>query len=116
VNPDILQRFLCFVAEELRLPEDDAEAIIALAEENLVSSFAKLDATLAVSDAAAAREAAHALKGSLRNMGLADLAQRVGELERGADEGSLQGCREILEELRRAVGPLRTAGLERNTI
>lgn len=114
MNPDILQRFLRFVAEELRLAEDETESIVALAEENLASSFDRLDAALAGSDAAAAREAAHSLKGSLRNMGLADLAQRAGDIERGADEGSLQGCRELFEQLRGAVGPLGGPGSERN--
>jgi len=115
MNPDILQRFLRFVAEELRLPEDETGEIVALAGRNLAFSFARLDEALTASDAAAAGDAAHSLKGSLRNMGLADLARRAGEIERGTEGGSLQGCRELLEELRAAVGPLENDRNERNT-
>ncbi len=114
MNPDIKRRFLDFVAEELHLPESENEAIIALADENLASSFARLDAALAASDAAVASEAAHSLKGCLRNMGLADLAQSAEEIERGASEAALQGCREILTQLRRTIGPLEMTGPERN--
>jgi HPt (histidine-containing phosphotransfer) domain-containing protein len=65
-------------------------------------------------DAEAVREAAHALKGSSRNLGARPLSMLCESLERGAAEGKLEGSAElvskVVDELERARRELERLG------
>ncbi len=94
MRPEILRRLGLFLRRELGMPEEDMEAFAALAEESLGAVFAALKTALEAQDAAGASDAAHGLKGSLRNMGLVDLAESAREMERLAEQGEFAACRE----------------------
>lgn len=106
MHPDALDHFMRFLREELNLPQEETRDIIALAEENLANAFAKIESTLAARDFEALADAAHSIKGALRNMGLPRLALEARELETQAQNKNMKGCKTLLAGLLQATGPL----------
>ncbi len=86
--------------------EDLLRAVVAIYDEELPRSLAKLDAALGALDALPIQLAAHTLKGMLLNMSAAEATQIVSALEHEAGEGRLDGVSELRSGLRDALARL----------
>lgn len=92
-----------FLTEVHGLTRDEAEQALVVADSVLRDGLARLAATVAAANATACREAAHALKGSLLNLGLSDLAALAQTVERAARAGDISFCGRLARHLDQAL-------------
>lgn len=110
MTADLRRRALAFLLGELMLSPPEAARALRIAAGVLRLGLTRLQETAARNDAPGCGEAAHALKGNLLNLGLADLArqaQEAGDLARAGDTGAAGN---IGETLARRLGPLLAPG------
>ena len=104
MKPEIEARTRLFLLEELGVSESEMQEVLAVAVAALAASFKRLANALSDRDAFEASEAAHGLKGSLKNMGLFQAAETAAKLESKADAGDLEDCGALHARLLETLG------------
>lgn len=98
-----------FLTGEHGLDEDEAAQAMDVAETVVTATLERLDAAVAAGDGPGCQEAAHALKGNMLNLGLADLAALAQAIERMSRAGDATGCARLARNLGRALASFRPA-------
>jgi HPt (histidine-containing phosphotransfer) domain-containing protein len=94
---------LVFLLVEHQLSRDEAEGALAVAEKVLRAELARLAEAVAADRPC--REAAHALKGTLLNLGLPALAQQAQTLQDADRRGDTASRRNLVRKLHEALAP-----------
>jgi HPt (histidine-containing phosphotransfer) domain-containing protein len=89
----------------LGFPEKEIDEIVSLGRVALARAVDDLQRALAGDDPIPLADAAHAVKGMLRNLGLEELAGLARQVEEQAVGGSQTGAREAVAALRRELAP-----------
>lgn len=96
---------LAFLLSEHLLSPKEAKAALVLADTVLMDGLARLETAAAAGDARGCLEAAHALKGSLLNLGLSDLAAAAQAVTDAGRRGDVEACRRLAGALAQALIP-----------
>jgi HPt (histidine-containing phosphotransfer) domain-containing protein len=99
VTDDPRGQALVFLLGEHLLSRTEAEAALVVAEKVLRAGLSRLAAAETAGDARDCQDAAHALKGSLLNLGLANLADLAQRIQDAARRGDPVGCRALVRKL-----------------
>lgn len=94
---------LDFLTGEHQLTPDEAAQALRVARTVLGEGLARLRRAVADGDIPAVRELAHALKGNLLNLGLADLAAQAQELEKSAQNSAVADQERLADLLTREL-------------
>ncbi|NDY55488.1 Hpt domain-containing protein [Desulfovibrio sulfodismutans] len=94
-----------YLRRTLGFPEKEIEEIVSLGRVALAQAVDDLQRALAGDDPVPLADAAHAVKGMLRNLGLEELAGLARQVEEQAVGGSQAGAREAVAALRRELTP-----------
>lgn len=87
-------------AERLGLEEEEYLELLELFVETTGSNLVKLQGGLDACDSRQVLEAAHTIKGSSANLGLAAIAEVAKEVEEKARQNSLEGAAEAAQSIR----------------
>jgi protein-histidine pros-kinase len=88
------------------LGPDQIEQLLATSASSLGAQLDKATMAIAENDSEAAREAAHAAKGNLLNLGLHALSRLAADLEKKAEAGKIEDCGGILKDLQAGLTEL----------
>ena len=94
------------LAENLGLEEEDCRELLELFLETTATNLARLDSGLAAADSKQVMEAAHTIKGSSANLGLAKIAAVAREVEERARQNNLEEVDKAMQSIREACKQL----------
>lgn len=88
-----------YLKREYDMPEEDMREIIRVTSENLKKSLQSMDNGLKDGDFKVVRREAHYIKGMLANIGLEQLSDLAGNIQKAAEQGREDDCRLYLNRL-----------------